>query len=353
MLKKIVFRELHKYLQPYSDHVKFHNTDSKLQDNFLKNKNKIIICSQIGDWYQFDRLIPFLKSAKNNNNFYIFLTASEPPNNLNQYSDVIKFFYIPSFYSWYTKFLEPKPTTKNIKKHFLSTNNRQEFSRLSLFLYFIRNNLLEQSYFSYRGTDHNNSNSTFETWLKQGVEFYLNEFDCSDQEKIDINKVRQMIPYEIDTNVCAKGDWSLDLYDYYNKSFLSIVGETYCGDNSPFFTEKIWKPIAMKQPFILMNSKHSLKFLQDLGFRTFSPIIDETYDTLDLPHRFETIFREIKRISKFTIPQLIKMHQQLEEVLEHNYNHFYYVLPKIYNREIEKVGKEIDIIIKNHIQLLQ
>lgn len=109
----------------------------------------------------------------------------------------------------------------------------------------------------------------------------------------------------------------------------------------------------MKQPFILMNSKYSLKALRDLGFKTFDGVIDETYDTLDNPDRFETIFREIKRISNFSIDELKEKYNQLEHILEHNYNHFYNVLPKIYETEIEKIGKDVDILIQNKLQLLQ
>ena len=349
MTREVIFTELNQYLEPYPGYIKFHNTDSTLTNGFLTDKNKVIICSQIGDLYDFDNLIPFLQSAKENNNFYIFLTASDPPNNLDHFKNHVKFFFIPSFYSWYTKFLKKESIVKNIEKHFLSTNFRNDFARLCLLFYFVRNNLLDKSHFSYIGEERD---VTFNQCVEMGADFYLNEFDCSDSKKINITDIKKSIPYILD-NDPAQDDWSLSLSKYYNESFLSIVVETYCGNNPPFFTEKIWKPIAMKQPFILMNSKHSLKFLQDLGFKTFSPIIDESYDELDNPHRWDHIFREIKRFSNFSIDTLIEKQQQLQNVLDHNYNHYYSTLPKIYEKEINNIGKEIDIIIKNHIQLLQ
>lgn len=349
-MTKFVFQELWKYIKPFEDYVKFHDRDAPLRDSFLKDKNKVIICSQIGDLYPFENLKPFLQVAKDKNNFYIFLTASEPPLFLNQYRDYIKFYFIPSFYHLWAQYIPKTNTEKNITKHFLSTNNRQDFARLSLFFYFIRNNLLQKSYFSYIGEERP---VTFDQLIDLGADFYLNEFDCQDTKKIKLKSVKNLIPHYLDNDPIKGVDWSLALHKYYNESFLSIVVETYCGNNPPFFTEKIWKPIAMKQPFILLNSKHSLKFLHDLGFKTFNPVIDETYDTLDNPDRFETTFREIKRISNFSIPELNQMHQELEDVLEHNYNHFYNVLPKIYNTEIEKIGKSIDKDIQKHIQYIQ
>lgn len=349
-----VFQELWDYLTPYKNHVHFHDRDAPLLlETFLGHKNKIFVCSQIGDLFPFNQLIPFLDRAKDDNNFYIFLTASEPPEFADQYKQQIKFFFIPSFYSWYTKFLVQTPNDKNIEKHFLSTNYRNDFARLSLFFYFIRNNLLDKSFFSYVGEIRPEmSNCTIESFVKQGADFYLNEFDIQTNDKIiNVEEVTKLIPYVLDKNPIPY-DWSLNLYEFYNKSFLSIVVESYCGANSPFFTEKIWKPIAMKQPFILMNSKFSLKFLQELGFKTFDGIIDETYDTLDNPERWEAIFRETKRISNFSIKELKEKHKQLQNVLDHNYNHFYNVLPNIYQTEIAKAGQEIDILIQNKLQSL-
>lgn len=350
MKPRLVFPELQKFIKPYNSFVKFSGLDRILDSRYLTDKNKTIICYDIGDLYNFKNLIPFLESAEQNKVFYVFLTASEPPLFLNQYQNYIKFYFIPSFYHWWAQYMPKTDTEKNIKKHFLSTNNRQDFARLSLFFYFIKNNLLEKSYFSYIGEERP---VTFDQCIDSKADFYLNEFDCQDTKKIKLSSVKNLIPYYLDNDPIKGVDWSLALKKYYNESFLSIVVETYCGDNPPFFTEKIWKPIAMKQPFILINSKHSLKFLRDLGFKTFNGIIDETYDTLDNPDRFETTLREIKRISNFSIPELNRMHQELENVLEHNYNHFYDVLPKIYNVEIEKIGKDIDKDIQKHIQYIQ
>ena len=347
MKPALVFPELKKFIEPYNSFVRFSGIDIQLEDRYLTGKNKVIICHTIGDLYNFDKLIPFLESAKKNKLFYIFLTISEPPEFVKQYKEQIKFFYIPSFYHWWGQFMAKTDTQKNIKKHFLSTNNRHDYTRLSLFFYFIRNNLLDKSYFSYIGKE---IDTTFNDLVNQGAGFYLNEFDCKNTEQIDFDSVKNLIPLYLPNDSIKDSDWSLSLKKYYNESFLSIVVETYCGDNPPFFTEKTWKPIAMKQPFILMNSKHSLKFLQDLGFKTFESVIDETYDNLDNPDRWEFIFREIKRISTLSIEELKNKHKQLEDILKHNYNHFYYVLPKIYNNEIEKIGKDIIKLIEKHKQ---
>ena len=35
------------------------------------------------------------------------------------------------------------------------------------------------------------------------------------------------------------------------------------------------------KPFIVLGSKHFLKNLRSIGFKTFHPVIDESYDLLD------------------------------------------------------------------------
>lgn len=320
-----------------------------------KIKNKIVIVFRPGDLVVQQDIDLILENAEKRNTFYIFFSVHDIDlSNLKNKDNIVKFFFIPAFYHFYSTTLTKKEIESNILKHFISTNSRIDFARTSLFFYFVRNNLLEKSYFTYLGEERP---ITFDDCISAGAEFYLNEFDCSGEPPIDIKSVKNMIPLTIDDPIPILnegGDWSVDkLINEYQQSFLSVVIETYCGDNAPFFTEKIFKPIAMKQPFILMNSKYSLKALRDLGFKTFDGVIDETYDTLDNPDRFETIFREIKRISNFSIDELKEKYNQLEHILEHNYNHFYNVLPKIYETEIEKIGKDVDILIQNKLQLLQ
>lgn len=318
-------------------------------------QNKIVVIFRPGDFLHQNDIDELLQTAQERNSFYIFLMMHDVDHsNFIKYSGVAKFFFIPSYYHFYSADLPKRQFQKNIIKHFISTNNRIDFARTCLFFYFIRNNLLEKSYFTYLGEERT---TTFDECVVDGADFYLNDFDCKNRDKINVETVKKMIPLAIDNPTSVLhfgGDWSVNaLLKEYDQSFLSVVVETYSGDCAPYFTEKVWKPIAMKQPFILMNSKHSLKVLRELGFKTFDGVIDETYDNLDNPDRWEAIFREIKRISFFSIGELKEKYTHLEEIIEHNYNHFYNVLPEIYATEIETISRDIDILIQKQLQLLQ
>jgi len=96
--------------------------------------------------------------------------------------------------------------------------------------------------------------------------------------------IRNKLPITIDDKVDAERqnpvhDWSID--KFYN-SFLHICPETYqyYRLGRTFFSEKIFKPMMYFQPFVILGEPGALKALQDMGYRTFSDILDESYDNI-------------------------------------------------------------------------
>jgi len=70
------------------------------------------------------------------------------------------------------------------------------------------------------------------------------------------------------------------------------------------------------RPFIMLSGKHTLKHLRSLGFRTFAPIIDESYDEIDDEYdRISAAFDSFRALVK-SDPR--DVYQQLGDVLEHN-----------------------------------
>jgi len=106
----------------------------------------------------------------------------------------------------------------------------------------------------------------------------------------------------------------------YHEFFLEIVCETYCQGNTFYPTEKIWRPILMKTPFIIQGPKNYYKNLQKMGFKTFSNWWDEgfTNDTYD--YQIYEINKVIERISLLTTEELEGIYIDMQETLNHNYN---------------------------------
>jgi len=104
----------------------------------------------------------------------------------------------------------------------------------------------------------------------------------------------------------------------YNNYFLEVVIESDCV-TTEWITEKTIKNLYIGKPFILMGGAGVLAKIRDLGFQTFSPWIDETYDTIENNYlRFEAIKREIDRIANKSLDELTQMQQELRSIFEHN-----------------------------------
>jgi hypothetical protein len=87
-------------------------------------------------------------------------------------------------------------------------------------------------------------------------------------------------------------------------------------------TEKVFKPIANFQPFVFVAYPGALALLKELGFKTFSPFIDESYDDeLDEAVRLQMIYKEIDRLCCMSIQEMHDWYWAMKEILIHNHNH--------------------------------
>jgi hypothetical protein len=93
---------------------------------------------------------------------------------------------------------------------------------------------------------------------------------------------------------------------------------------SPAFpTEKTYKAMVCKRPFIAFTTPYFLKGLRQLGFKTFSPYIDESYDHIENDKkRLSAIALEIKRLSELSADQFEEVRRNCEDAVEHNYHLF-------------------------------
>ena len=106
----------------------------------------------------------------------------------------------------------------------------------------------------------------------------------------------------------------------YLDSYIHITSETNFFEIGGYFSEKTWKPMGHLQPFIFMGPAHALTELKKLGFRTFSPFIDESYDNeLDPELRFKMIMAEIERLSKLDITEIHNWYNSIyNNIILHN-----------------------------------
>lgn len=106
--------------------------------------------------------------------------------------------------------------------------------------------------------------------------------------------------------------------DIYNRSYYSIVAETGDDFTNSFYvpTEKVGRPLVARRPFVMFAGPGDLALLRSLGFRTFHPIIDESYDSIDDNHaRWQAAWQQVEWLCTQDPRDVM---QELAPVLDHN-----------------------------------
>ena len=106
----------------------------------------------------------------------------------------------------------------------------------------------------------------------------------------------------------------------YNQTYYSIVAETTAENSYNQYTEKVAKPIIAGRPFVAFAGQNYLSNLRHLGFRTFSTVIDESYDTIaDMRQRVSAAWAQVEWLCAQD-PEHV--YRKLHDVLQHNCQHF-------------------------------
>lgn len=223
------------------------------------------------------------------------------------------------------KTIEFKP--KNEKFHFLSYNRNPRRHRLMFLSKLLQRDLLNYGKVSCNKFDINNF--AHENW-----------YDL-------IKNLHEHVPIIIDKPL--EINWANDMtLNDYEETFMSVVTETLVDKNTLFISEKIWKPIALGHPFIILGNKGSLKYLKENGFKTFDKWFDESYDDSEnLEEKIEIITNTIDHIKNKTVDELIQIREEMKEICEHNRNRFIKMVEDKYtfDGEFGNGLKEIQLII--------
>ena len=161
--------------------------------------------------------------------------------------------------------------------------------------------------------------------------------DFMTEEQIQIHNLK--LPLKIDTNESKQHlgyiDWKETnaLLPFYDSAFIDMVCETWHEGNTFMPTEKIGRPLACKNPFLVYGPINFLSNLKKLGFKTFDHFWSETYDSMQGKERLHELKRIIDIIMSMEIKQLDQMYQKMLPILEHNY--------KVYNEMTHKKIMEV------------
>lgn len=133
---------------------------------------------------------------------------------------------------------------------------------------------------------------------------------------------RTQLPRDLDGNAPSYASATLDLHDEAAQCLLYLVTETVGSGQRQHLTEKIFKPICMQMPFVLVSTYQSLAYLRRYGFKTFGDIWDESYD--DEPDDYRRVEKIADLIAdldnRSNKEQILK---DCQYIVQHNFEHFY------------------------------
>ena len=124
------------------------------------------------------------------------------------------------------------------------------------------------------------------------------------------------------------------------RAFVNLVTETIFYENKQHLTEKIFKPIVAKMPFLLLAGAGCLSYLRSYGFKTFGDFWDESYDDItNSADRFNAVLAILEDLCNKPHEELVQMKLAMAEILEYNFNHFYTTMrPIVVDEFTTKLG---------------
>lgn len=113
-------------------------------------------------------------------------------------------------------------------------------------------------------------------------------------------------------------DQHCEIAQVYHDFLIEIVCETYFSGETFFPTEKIWRPMIMRTPFIVQGPRYFLHRLKDLGFRTFDHWWDEGYAEDAASWQSTEIIKVIDHIARTPLKVLRHWYDEMQDTLDHN-----------------------------------
>lgn len=216
-------------------------------------------------------------------------------------------------------------------KRVLCYNGIPRSHRVASLCEILKRNIFDKCYFS-MGIDYNNAvHYNFLAISK------LLDRDVTEEYEQVIKNNPQIFPLKLTLEPNIKNAYNINKSDkeLFKNTAISLVNETIFSNRDPiehkladtlsypctFLTEKLNKTFQGLHPFILMSTPHFLSDLRTLGYKTFHPYIDETYDTIeDDGLRFKMVMDEVERFAKMRDSQVFEFQHNTKDILLHNYN---------------------------------
>lgn len=219
----------------------------------------------------------------------------------------------------------------HFNKKFLCFNRRWKEHRFAMLSLLKSKDLIQHGHISFSKNPVNSDdlyygdNDAFEKMCKDTVNKYTDIKEILEQGFNFKNDLPLILDNKVFETYFAYDSSHRPLLKYFKDTYFSLVNETlFENGNVRFLTEKLFKPIMHKHPFVLVSTPFSLQMLRDQGYQTFDGIIDESYDKeLDDAKRLILLASEVDRLCNLNKNELNDFKIRCLPIVEHNYNTFF------------------------------
>lgn len=212
---------------------------------------------------------------------------------------------------------------KQYTKKFISLNRRWRLHRPALVALLELNGLIDNGYVSLARADDGKDWDVFfdeMTWALRHNSDFVNIL-VHNKDRVKNIPEMKLDQSDMTINHAHVLTDSTDMY--YENTYFSVISETNFFKETGeglFVSEKIFRPILKKHPFILLSRPHTLNMMQNIGYKTFGSIINEEYDSEeDDCKRMLMIIDEIKRLCNLSDIELQLFLNEAKHITEYNY----------------------------------
>lgn len=131
-----------------------------------------------------------------------------------------------------------------------------------------------------------------------------------------------LLPMKLDANLNVNQATTINVQHHLDTD-ISLIHETHSNIESVFLSEKTYRAILLKHPFLMIGSPGLLAQLRADGYQTYDCLFDESYDyATNLQTRKEMVLAELTRFVELDEDTRAAKLQAAQEVAAANQTHF-------------------------------
>lgn len=214
-------------------------------------------------------------------------------------------------------------TNTSMNHRFSIFTRRYDTDRFSFFLKMIDADLLKHCGYTF---------TNFSPEVIAYPEPWITKDELKNHELVKLYPTKQStintwidgLPYCIDANDLRES-FPLEIYKRYAAAAFNIVTETASRHYEDrhrqdiMITEKTFKAIVSKKPFMMIAPSGSLALLKKEGFRSFDSLVDESYDETDnLSKKQDLVVAQLSKLGNLTDAEYFREIENLAKITDYN-----------------------------------